>query len=102
MLAVIKLSGSQHVVKQGDILKVNKLNQEIGSEIVISEVLSIIQEGNVIIGAPLVANSFVKLTVLDHGKDKKVIVFKKRRRQGYKRKNGHRQHITTVQVKEIS
>ncbi|MFL1780377.1 50S ribosomal protein L21 [Candidatus Hepatincolaceae symbiont of Richtersius coronifer] len=101
MLAVIKLGGAQHIVKKDDIITVNKLDSNVGEEITITDVLSTTLDGETKMGFPILANSSVRLKVLEQGKDKKVLVFKKKRRQNYRRKNGHRQHITKVQVLEV-
>lgn len=77
MLAVIKLAGNQHIVKKNDIIITNKIDDEVGKEIVIQDVLSIIDEGKVQIGSPLLPNVSVKAKVLEQTRDKKVIVFKK-------------------------
>lgn len=102
MLAVIKLAGNQHIVKKNDIIITNKIDDEVGKEIVIQDVLSIIDEGKVQIGSPLLPNVSVKAKVLEQTRDKKVIVFKKRRRKHSRRKNGHRQYITKLQIVDIN
>ncbi|MFI3242048.1 MAG: 50S ribosomal protein L21 [Alphaproteobacteria bacterium] len=98
MYAVIKTGGKQYKVSSGDIFKVEKLNAEAGQEVVFDTILAV----NDKIGTPLVAGASVKATVLAEAKDKKVIIFKKKRRQNYRRKNGHRQTLTTVKVLEIN
>ncbi|MBN1970862.1 MAG: 50S ribosomal protein L21 [Candidatus Delongbacteria bacterium] len=101
MYAVVKLGGNQHIVKQNDIIKVNRLSFEDGAEFEINEVLAVGEGEDVQFGTPFVEGSTVKFVVLENKKDKKVIVFKKKRRKRYERKKGHRQHISVVQVKEI-
>ncbi len=98
MYAVIKTGGKQYKVSTGDIFKVEKLNAEAGKEVVFDTVLAV----NDKVGTPLVAGASVKATVLAEAKDKKVIIFKKKRRQNYRRKNGHRQTLTTVKILEIN
>lgn len=98
MYAVIRTGGKQYKIASGDIVKLEKLDGEEGSEIVFNEVLAI---GD-LIGTPLVKGAFVKATVLKQVKDKKVIVFKKKRRQNYRRKNGHRQNITLVKITDMA
>ena len=97
MYAVIKTGGKQYRVTSGDVLKVEKLAGEEGKEIVFNEVLAL---GDTI-GTPLVAGASVKATVLKQARDAKVIVFKKKRRQNYRCKNGHRQSVTIVKITDI-
>lgn len=101
MFAVIKLAGSQYKVKKNDVIKVNKLNAEVGEEFLINDVLSIIEGSEIKLGTPLVEGASVKAKILEQGRDKKVIVFKKRRRKHHKRKNGHRQYISMVEILDI-
>ncbi len=97
MYAVIKTGGKQYRVTSGDVVKVEKLAGEEGKEVVFSEVLAM---GDTI-GNPLVAGASVKATILKQARDAKVIVFKKKRRQNYRRKNGHRQSITLVKITDV-
>ena len=101
MYAVIKTGGKQYKVAQGDLLKVEKLDAEPGAEVEISEVLMVVDGDNVQVGTPVVESASVKAKVIEHGKAKKVIVFKKKRRKGYKVKRGHRQHYTTLEIQEV-
>ncbi len=104
MKATIKTQGRQFTVSEGDILKLNRFPEtETGSSIDISEVLMVTAEGaDARIGTPFVEGASVKLTVLENKQDKKVIVFKKKRRQGYKRRRGHRQQLSVIKVESIS
>lgn len=97
MYAVIKTGGKQYRVTTGDVVKVEKLAGEEGKEVIFNEVLAL---GDTI-GTPLVSGASVKATVLKQAKDAKVIVFKKKRRQNYRRKNGHRQQITLVKITDV-
>lgn len=97
MYAVIKTGGKQYRVTSGDILKVEKLSGEEGKEIVFNEILAM---GDTI-GNPLVNGASVKALILKQAKDRKVIIFKKKRRQNYRRKNGHRQNITLVKITDV-
>ena len=97
MCAVIKTGGKQYKVASGDVLKIEKIAGEAGKEVVFNEVLAIDET----VGTPLVAGASVKATVLKQARDAKIIVFKKKRRQNYRRKNGHRQSITLVKITEI-
>lgn len=97
MYAVIKTGGKQYRVTSGDVLKVEKLAGEEGKEVIFNEVLAL---GDTV-GTPLVDGASVKATVLKQARDTKVIVFKKKRRQNYRRKNGHRQSITLVKITDV-
>ncbi len=101
MYAVIQTGGKQYKVTQGSRLKVERLPAEVGDEIELSEVLMVVDGGQVKVGRPFLDSVAVKAQVLEHGKGKKVIVFKKKRRKGYKKKRGHRQHYTTIQIEAI-
>ena len=98
MYAVIRTGGKQYKVTTGDVIKVEKLAGEAGASVVFSEVLA----KDDVIGTPLVAGASVKATIVKQAKADKVIVFKKKRRQNYRRKNGHRQNITIVKIAEIA
>lgn len=97
MYAVIKTGGKQYNVTTGDVVKIEKIAGEEGKEVVFNEVLSLGET----IGTPLVSGASVKAVVLRQAKDAKVIVFKKKRRQNYRRKNGHRQNITLVKITDV-
>ena len=97
MYAVIKTGGKQYKVASGDVLKIEKIASEAGQEVVFNEVLAIDET----VGTPLVAGASVKATVIKQARDAKIIVFKKKRRQNYRRKNGHRQSITLVKITDI-
>lgn len=102
MHAIISSGGKQHKVTTDLILKVEKLNLEIGQEVVFENVL-LVQDAKdkVTVGAPHIAGATVIGEVVDQARDKKVIIFKKKRRHNYRRKNGHRQYSTYVLIKEI-
>ncbi len=101
MYAVIKTGGKQYKVSEGDILRVEKLDAEAGDTVAFDEVLMIGGEGDALVGSPAIDGASVTAEVIDVRKDKKVLVFKKRRRQNYRRKAGHRQWLTVVSVAEI-
>ena len=98
MYAVIRTGGKQYKVTTGDVIKVEKLAGEAGASVVFSEVLA----KDDVIGTPLVAGASVKATIVKQAKADKVIDFKKKRRQNYRRKKGHRQNITIVKIAEIA
>lgn len=101
MYAVIKTGGKQYRVAQGDILRVEKLDAEAGDVVSFDEVLMLGGDGDAAVGAPLVDGAAVTANVLDIRKDKKIKVFKKRRRQNYRRTKGHRQWIAVISIEEI-
>ncbi len=101
MYAVIKTGGKQYKVSPGDVIRVEKLPGEPGEEIELNEVLLVSEGENLKIGQPLVEGAKVIATILDQGRSKKIIVFKKKRRKNYKKKRGHRQYYTELQIKEI-
>ncbi len=98
MYAVIRTGGKQYKVATGDVIKIEKIAGEEGGNVVFGEVLA----KDDVIGTPLVAGASVKATIIKQAKADKVIVFKKKRRQNYRRKNGHRQNITIVKIAEIA
>jgi large subunit ribosomal protein L21 len=99
--AVIRTGGKQYRVAPGDVLRVEKVGGEPGSDIAFTEVLMTAQEGAVQIGKPLVSGARVTARVLQQGKAKKILVFKKKRRKNYRRHRGHRQFFTDVHVTGI-
>lgn len=101
MFAVIKTGGKQYIVKPGDRLRVEKIEGEIGEVVEINEVLLVKKEDELKIGTPIVEGAKVKASIVEQGRAPKVIVFKKKPKKGYKRKKGHRQFYTTIEIKEI-
>ena len=102
MFAVIRTGGKQYRVTPNAVLKVEKLEAEPGSSITFTDVLAIGTGSTMTIGAPIVAGASVTATVVAQDRLDKVIIFKKRRRQNSRRKNGHRQHVTVLRVAGIS
>ena len=101
MFAVIKTGGKQYRVAANDVLTIEKLEATAGDSIEFTEVLVIGEGADAAIGAPFVAGASVKAEVVDQTRGKKVIAFKKRRRQNSKRSRGHRQHHTIVRITDI-
>ncbi len=101
MYAVIKTGGKQYRVSPGDRLKVEKLNANAGETVTFSDVLMVGDGANVSAGAPTVSGAKVTATVVEHGRGKKVIVFRFKRRKGFQKKQGHRQDYTLVQIDEV-
>lgn len=99
--AVIRTGGKQYRVSEGDLVKVEKLAGEVGATITLGDVLFIGGNGEVKIGAPLVANATVTGEIVSQAKAKKVLVFKKKRRKSYSRQKGHRQQQTTLKITGI-
>jgi large subunit ribosomal protein L21 len=97
MYAVIKTGGKQYKVTSNDVIKIEKIAGDAGSEVVFNEVLAMGEN----VGTPLVAGASVKGKIVKQAKDAKIIVFKKKRRQNYRRKNGHRQNITIVKITDL-
>jgi large subunit ribosomal protein L21 len=102
MFAVIRTGGKQYRVTPNALLKVEKLEAEPGATVTFTDVLALGTDGNLTLGAPVIAGASVTATVIAQDRLDKVIIFKKRRRQNSRRKNGHRQHVTVLRVGEIS
>ncbi len=102
MFAVIKSGGKQYKVEEGDVLKIEYQDCKKGDIITFEEVLCISNKEKTTYGKPVISNASVTATVLEQIKDKKVLIFKKRRRQNSRSLNGHRQMLTVVKVKGIS
>jgi large subunit ribosomal protein L21 len=100
--AVIRTGGKQYRVTPGELLRVESLPGEIGSEIAFSEVLLTSIDGAIQVGTPFVQGATVTAQIIQHGKEKKILVFKKKRRKNYRRRQGHRQHFVAVQIKTIT
>ena len=103
MFAIIRADGRQYRVAKGDIVRFDRMKAEPGDSFETSQVLAIAEEDNKLkIGSPVVEGAKVAGTVLQHGKDKKIIIFKRKRRKTYRRKYGHRQDHTLVKIDKIS
>ena len=102
MYAVIKTGGKQYRVVSGEKLKIEQIRADIGSEIVLDQVLMVADGDAVSIGAPLVAGASVKATVVGHGRGEKIRIFKMRRRKHYRKTQGHRQNFTEIRIDSIA
>ena len=102
MYAVVEIQGSQFKVSKNQKLYVNRINGKEGTKLTFDNVLLIDDEGKVQVGMPNVSGASVEAKIVSHQKDDKVIVFKKKRRKGYKVKNGHRQLLTELLIERIS
>ncbi|MEK6758437.1 MAG: 50S ribosomal protein L21 [Deltaproteobacteria bacterium] len=101
MFAVIKTGGKQYRVAEGETLHVEKLEGAVGTRVEIPEILSVGEGEGIKVGTPTVEGARVVAEIVEQGKGKKVIVFKKRRRKGYMKKQGHRQLFTGIKIQEI-
>ena len=102
MNAIVEISGKQYNVGKNTKLFVDKLQEKEGSKITFDNVLMVDNGSNTKIGNPVVAGASVEAKIVKHFKDKKVIVFKKKRRKGYKVKNGHRQQMTEIIIEKVN
>ncbi|NIP32050.1 MAG: 50S ribosomal protein L21 [Candidatus Dadabacteria bacterium] len=102
MHAVIRTGGKQYIVKPGDIIDIEKISGENGETINFDEVLLVSNDGEVKVGKPLVENVKVEGKILKQKKGDKIIVFKFKRRKKYRKKAGHRQKLTSVEITNIS
>ena len=101
MYAIIENGGKQYRITEGEKVKLEKFAAGEGEDIQIKEVLAFSDGSNTLIGSPYVGGAFIQGKVLSHGRAKKVIIFKHKKRKDYKKKNGHRQPYTEVLVEKI-
>jgi len=102
MYAIIETGGKQYRVQEGDVVFIEKLAADEGAEVTFDKVLAVSKDGKVNFGSPVVADASVTAKVLKHGKDKKIIIFKYKPKKNYRRKQGHRQPHTKVQIEKIN
>ena len=102
MYAVIKTGGKQHKVSEGDVIAIEKINGDKGDAIVFDQVLMVEKDGDIRVGRPVVEGAKVTGEILAQTKADKLIVFKMKKRKGFHKKNGHRQQLTSMRIKEIS
>ena len=100
MYAIVNIAGQQFKVKDGQQIYVHRLKDEAGKKVEFSDIVLTENDGKVKIGAPI-KGAKVTAKVIEHLKDDKVLVFKKKRRKGYKKMNGHRQYLTKIQIESI-
>lgn len=101
MYAIIETGGKQYKVHEGDIVFVEKITAVEGEDFVFDKVLAVSDDGILSTGTPTIAGASVSAKVLAHGKSKKIIIFKYKAKKGERRKNGHRQPYTRVQIQAI-
>lgn len=102
MFAVIKTGGKQYRVAANDVITVERLEAEAGSTIDINEVLMVGSDKGITVGSPLIAGASVKAEIVAQTRGPKLIIFKKRRRKHYRRRNGHRQDLTQLKITAIN
>ena len=101
MFAVIKTGGKQYKVAKDDVVRIEKLDAKTGSKVAFDNVLMVGNTDTQTIGTPVVPGASVAGTVMEQTRDPKILVFKRKRRQGYRRLKGHRQHVTLVKITDI-
>ncbi|GAT76321.1 50S ribosomal protein L21 [Ehrlichia ruminantium] len=99
MFAIIETGGKQYKVKEHDIIRIEKLNASVGEEVTLSKVIALTGMNNEVI---FTQNASVTASVLEQCRNDKVIIFKKKRRKNYRRKNGHRQYMTVLRITKIN
>jgi len=102
MYAIVEIAGQQFKVEKGQEIFTHRLEGELDAALAFDKVLLVDNGGDVTIGAPVIAGAAVNVTILEHLKGEKVIVFKKKRRKGYRVRNGHRQYLTKIRIDSIA
>lgn len=102
MYAIVRTGGKQYQVASGDQLRVEKLEGNVGDTVDLDDVLMVVDGADVKIGKPVLEGAKVVAKIAEQGKAKKVIIFKKKRRKGYRLKKGHRQNYTALKIEQIS
>ena len=102
MYAIVEIAGQQFKIEKDHKIFVHRLKAEEGSQVTFDRVMLVDNDGTVKVGAPTVTGATVSATVLNHLKGEKVLVFKKKRRKGYQKLNGHRQYLTAIKIEDIT
>lgn len=101
MYAIVEIAGQQFKVQKDQKVFVHRLDSDAGSKVTFDKVLLVDNDGKITLGAPAIEGATITAEVVEHVKGETVIVFKKKRRKGYKKKNGHRQSFTAITIKDI-
>ena len=101
MYSIVTISGKQYCVSEGDIIKVSSQNWKVGDRVKLDQVLLTDNGKNIEVGTPKVNGASVSVGILEHNRDKKLLIYKKKRRKGYQRKNGHRQGYTLLKINNL-
>jgi large subunit ribosomal protein L21 len=101
MYAIVDIAGQQFKVEKGQEIFVHRLEGEKGAKLDFDKVMLIDRDGKTVIGTPVIEGALVQGTIVDHQRGDKVFVFKKKRRKGYKKFNGHRQYLSLVKIEDI-
>ncbi|WP_372639902.1 50S ribosomal protein L21 [Ancylomarina sp.] len=101
MYAIVEIAGQQFKVEKDQKIFVHRLQTEEGGQVEFAKVLLLDKDGEVVVGAPTIEGAKVSATVISHLRADKVLVFKKKRRKGYRKLNGHRQNLSQIQIQEI-
>lgn len=102
MYAVIETGGKQYKVSEGDVIFIEKLDVDAGAAVTFDKVLAVGEGADIKVGAPAVEGASVEANVIKNGKSKKIVVFKMKPKKGYRKKQGHRQAYTKVEIKKIN
>ncbi len=102
MYAIVEIAGQQFKVEKGRTVYTHRLEGDADAALVFDKVLLVDNDGSITVGAPLVEGASISAKIVEHLKGEKVIVFKKKRRKGYRKKNGHRQYLTKVLIEDIT
>lgn len=101
MYAIIETGGKQYRVSEGDVLTIEKLDTNEGETVEFNRVLTVVKDSELILGKPVIADAKVTAKVLEHGKGKKILVFKYKAKSNYRRRQGHRQPFTKIVIEKI-
>jgi len=101
MYSIIKIAGKQYSVSEGDTIKVSTQDWKVGDTVKLNNVLLTDNGKNISVGTPMVPGASVIIEILEHNRDKKLLIYKKKRRKGYQRKNGHRQGYSLLKVNKL-
>lgn len=101
MYMIVETCGKQYRVQEGDLLKVESLGLEEGSQVILDKVLLVGRDSSTVIGSPYVEGASVSASVTENGRDPKIIVFKYKSKKNYRRKKGHRQHYTEIRIDSL-